>query len=215
MAGVILKFLRLARLANNQPIVDPTSGYPTNSFLRYCNDNATNQVTITNAIVDQTNRITSALDQAGIATQVAQDASTAVDTANGNASTALATAGSVARLQALVSSFVDPNILTASLDGSGTATIAIAAHNRYYANGATVHVNAGQIVGQPLGVDLYISYLDTARTGGIVNFEVTPNMVAAAQIGDRHTIGWITTPNVGDGTTMGLTAPPPGIVLIH
>ena len=82
--GVAL--LKLMRLTAQQPIVDPTTGYPTAAFQRLENDRAANEEAIVNNIV-------SALDQAGIATSAAEDAATAAQTANGNASSALATAG--------------------------------------------------------------------------------------------------------------------------
>jgi len=212
--SVVLKLLTLMKLSANQPIADPITGFPTASFQRLINSQAANETTITNAIAAQVNDITSALDQAGIATTTATDAQTTADaaqtaanTANGNASTALATAGSVAHLLALTASFPSPGILTATDAG----VINIAAHNRYYANGTMVAVNAGSVDGLALSTTYYVSYIDTARAGGAVSYAATTDMTASAQIGDRHVIGVVTTPASGAAQTSGNTTLAPGI----
>lgn len=205
--GVVIKLLTLMRLTANQPIVDPATGLPTPAFQTLQNNRAANEETIVNNIV-------SALDQAGIATSSASDATTVASaaqsvaqTANGNASNALATAGSVARLQALMGSFITPGVLSAT----NTGLINVAAHTRYYANGASVSVNAGSISGLALAMTYFVFYDDAGRTGGAVSYQATTNMTAAAQIGDRHVIGVVTTPVANGAVTTGRTVLAPGI----
>jgi hypothetical protein len=204
--SVVLKLLTLMKLTANQPIVDPSTGYPTSAFQRLQNDRATNETTIVNAIATQVNDITAALDQAGIATTEAQAASATAQTA----ATGVAT---VTGQQALVWSFITNGVLTAHIDPNDTtkAVVSIGGHTRYYADGSMVAVSAGTISGQAPSTTGYVYYSDPSRAGGNVTFHITSDTAVAAQLGATHTIGAITTPALAAPATTGITVRAPGI----
>lgn len=128
------------------------------------------------------------------------------------ASTAIGAAASVTAAQALLTSFPDPSaVLSASVTGSA-ATIRIAAHERVYSDGVRVAVNAGEIGGMALQIEYRVYYDDAARTGGAVAYMATTSTTEAAQIGNRHAVGVVTTPAEAAAPTTGSGTKPPGYV---
>lgn len=157
-------------------------------------------------------------DQAQLLADVAfsiRQAGIAITTAAEAASKIAAAASS----SALLNSFVTPaDTLSATLvtpEGSttSTATITISAHTRVYGDGARVTVNAGTLTGLAVGTVYYVVYDDDVpREGGAVTYQAITNYANAAQTGDRHLVGSITTPATGSTTPSGGNVVwPPGV----
>ena len=101
--------------------------------------------------------------------------------------------------------------LTAS-DAGATASIAIAAHDRVYAD-KTVAISSGSITGLAHATTYAIYYDDDDRSGGSVTFAQTTSAADGFNSPDhpwRHHIGSITTPTSGGGGTGGSGGRPPG-----
>jgi hypothetical protein len=106
-------------------------------------------------------------------------------------------------------------------DAGADVTITISAHTRHYPqpDGSTVDVavSGGSLTGRAYSTTYYIYYDDPSRAGGAVTYQSTTSEATAAQIGDRHTVGGVTTPAaLGAPKTGGYTRPPgPGQVGRH
>lgn len=159
---------------------------------------------------------------AGLATAVAAvtaaqaaatAAQTSADAAAADAATAQADATASADATALANSYVDGATITAT-DAGADVTVTISAHTRYYPQpgGATtsVAVSGGAVTGQPYSTFLYIYYDDPARAGGAVTYLATTNSLTAAQTGDRHLVGSVTTPAALAAPTSGKGVLPRG-----
>jgi hypothetical protein len=161
-------------------------------------------------IEEAINGIQDALLAAGIALEAAADAQDAADTAIAAAASAEASAGGATGLTSVVNSGVDANPLTATDFGAG-ATINIAAHNRLYPDGSSVAVNPGSITPRAYSTEYWVYYDDPTRVGGAVSYAATTTEADAAQAGDRHLVGKITTPAALDPDTNGLYKKYPGL----
>lgn len=165
------------------------------------------------------------LETAVINIQAAQDAATAANTAAAaantaavNAQTSANTANTAATAStaatALQNSWVTGVTLGAT-DAGTSASISISAHTRNYSTGTTVSLNAGSITGLAYSTLYYIYYDDAARTGGTVTYVATVNTTTAAQTGNRHTVGSITTPAALGAPATGLNVRAPGVGAIQ
>lgn len=174
--------IRLSTFSLANPIVDLANGRATVDFMRWINDN-TKMIQNTITSDEQfTADIAFSIQQAGIAVTTAQAAQAA----------ALAQT----RESNLVNSYVDPStVLSTSISTDmTTGIITVADHHRVYADGTRVAVTGGTLTGLALATYYYVTYIDAARTGGMVSYTATANSAAAAQGNDRHLVGSALTP---------------------
>lgn len=161
---------------------------------------------VVEAIETQEGRQDEAIAAIAAAQAAAEAANTAAAVANGVAT-------DITAASALSSSYVTGLTLTAA-DAGSDATITISAHTRHYPqpDGSTVDVSisGGSLTGQAYSTDYYIYYDDPSRSGGSVVYHSTTSEGTAAQIGDRHTVGAITTPAAADPPSTGSGTRPPG-----
>lgn len=182
-------------------------------FARYWNQAMSTIETTFNAILQIPELQTAiqaaqtAADNANAAADAAQSSATNAQTAADNAQAAT---DATTAATSLANSYITPtNVLTAT-SGAATATISIAANNRVYGDGTSVPVNSGSIAGLAVSTLYYIYYSDPSRTGGAVTYMASTNSNDAAQVGDIHTVGSITTP-AASGTSSGAVVNPPGV----
>lgn len=159
--------------------------------------------TAVNAVIDAQN----AADAANAAAAAADAAAVAAQSAADNAQTA---AEDAAAATAIANSYVTGVTITAT-DAGANATITISAHTRYYADGTNVAVNGGSVTGLAYSTLYYIYYDQASRAGGAVTYQATTSEATAAQIGDRHTVGSVTTPAAAAPDNTGDFVYPPGV----
>lgn len=185
------------------PLFDQ-NGVPTSTMQQYWQQFA-------EAIQDNINSILAAQEAAAAAQTAADNANTAATNAQTAADTAQAAATASTQATSLQGSYPDPaNILTAQDDGTDTE-VDIAAHNRVYSDGTTVAVDAGSVTGLPYSILYYIYYEDPSREGGAVTYLATTDSATAAQTGDTHTVGSVTTPAALAPPVTGKGVRPPGV----
>lgn len=155
-----------------------------------------------NAVIDAQN----AADAANAAAAAADAAATAAQSAANNAQTA---ADDATAQTAIANSYVTGATVTAT-DAGASATINITAHTRFYADGTSVSVNAGSLTGRSYSTLYYIYYDQASRAGGAVTYQSTTTAADAAQLGDRHVVGSVTTPAAAAPDTDGGIIEPPG-----
>jgi hypothetical protein len=146
--------------------------------------------------------------------QAATDAANAAAVAANTAAVAAqTTADDITASNALGTSYVTGLTLSAT-DAGTDATITISGHTRHYPqpDGSTVDVavTGGSLTGRSYDTSYYIYYDDPSRAGGAVSYQSTTSEGTAAQIGDRHTVGGVTTPAAADPDTSGEGTKPPG-----
>ena len=159
--------------------------------------------TAVNAVIDAQN----AADAANAAAAAADAAAVAAQSAADNAQTA---ADDAAAATAIANSYVTGVTITAT-DAGTDATISISAHTRYYADGTNVSVNLGSVTGLAYSTLYYIYYDQASRAGGAVTYQATTSEATAAQVGDRHTVGSVTTPAAAAPDNTGDFVYPPGV----
>ena len=159
--------------------------------------------TAVNAVIDAQN----AADAANAAAAAADAAALAAQSAATNAQTA---ANAAAAATAIANSYVTGVTITGT-DAGANATINISAHTRNYADGVNVAVNGGSVTGLAYSTLYYIYYDQASRAGGAVAYQVTTAEATAAQIGDRHTVGSVTTPAAAAPNNTGDFVYPPGV----
>jgi len=205
--------INLQPLPNGQRIVDE-NGQPTQAFSLYWQrtmDTLLGQVSLQSEVIQ-------ALSDTVAAIQAAQDAadaaSAAAATAQAEAATATTTAEEITNATSLSNSYVGGLTLGAS-DTGASVTVTVSAHTRYYpqASGATtsVGVNSGSLPDLGYTITYYVFYDDPARTGGAVTYQATADPAEAAQVGDRHFVGAISTPAAGSPPSTGSGPRPPGV----
>lgn len=143
------------------------------------------------------------------ATEAAQ---AAADTANAAAETAQTAADAVTAESSLVNSYVDgtPPILSAS-DAGTDATITIASHTRVYGDSSTLAITGAALTGLAYSTTYYVYYVDATRADTTPTFLTTTNGTTAAQTGDTHLIGVVTTPAAAAPANTGDYVAPPGL----
>lgn len=149
-----------------------------------------------------------AADDAQTAADTAQSAASSASTDAATAQTAADGANSVA---SLTNSGVTPNPLTAT-DAGADATITIAAHTRVYGDGTTLAI-AGptNLTGRAYSTFYYVYYDDATRADTTPTYQTTTSQATAAQVGDRHLVGSITTPAAAAPPETGEYVAPPGV----
>jgi hypothetical protein len=149
-------------------------------------------------------------DDAIAAIAAAQAAATAANTA---AATANAAAADITAQASLSDSYVTGLTISAT-DAGSNATITISAHSRVYpqpdGSNVTVSVNSGSLTGRAYSTDYWIYYDDPTRAGGAVTYQSATSQASAAQTGDRHSVGAVTTPAAAGAPKTGRTVQPPG-----
>lgn len=156
-----------------------------------------------NAVIDAQNAADAANSAAATANAAAATAQTAATNAQAAADDATATT-------AIANSYVTGATITAT-DAGANVTISITAHTRVYADGTSVSVNAGNITGLAYSTTYYIYYDQASRAGGAVTYQATTSSTTAAQLGDRHTVGSVTTPAAAGPPETGDFVLPPGV----
>lgn len=153
------------------------------------------------------------LETAVLDIQAAQDAADTATAAAATAASAAASATSAASgansVASLTNSGNDASL--SATDAGSDATVSVTAHTRYYGDGSTASVNSGSVTGLSYSTLYYIYYVDAARTGGAVTYLATTSAATAAQTGDKHLVGSVTTPAASDPDTSGYPVLPPGV----
>lgn len=157
-----------------------------------------------NAVIDAQN----AADAANAAAAAADAAAAAADAA---ATAAQGAAETAAADSSLASSGVSGLTMTAT-DAGTDATITIGAHTRIYGDGTSVAVSGGTVTGLAYSTGFFVYYDQASRAGGAVTYQATTSAATAAQTGDRHSLGAVTTPAGGAGPIDGNVNLPPGVV---
>lgn len=191
--------LKLPRLQRTTPIVD-NNGFPSLQFHR---DNDK----FASSIEEAFNQLAESVAAIAAAQAAADAANAAADAANTAADAAASTA-------AMTSSGVTGVTITAT-DAGADATVSISAHTRVYGDGTSVSVSAGTVTGQAYSTLLYIYYDQPSRAGGSVTYLATTSQATAAQTGDRHLVGQVTTPAALGGPTDGDYVGAPGVGSIY
>jgi hypothetical protein len=150
-----------------------------------------------NAVIDAQN----AADAANAAAAAADAAAAAADAAAASAQTA----------SALATSGTSGLTITAT-DAGANVTITISAHTRVYGDGTSVAVTGGSITALAYSTAYYIYYDQASRAGGAVTYLTTTVQATAAQTGDRHSLGSVTTPAAAAGPVTGNRNLPPGVI---
>lgn len=192
--------VKLTPLQQGVPIVD-REGRPTPAFMQPLQQQLT-------ALKDAVNQllalpeIQAALEDLDTATQAAQ---TAADAAN-------AAAEATAAASSLATSYVTGLTLSAQ-DAGASVTLTISNHTRVYGDGTSVAVTGGTITGVPYSTIARVFYDQPSRAGGSVTYQWTSSAETAAQTGNRHSVGAVTTPAALDPPVSGNPIYPPGFAL--
>ena len=203
--------LKLDRLNNAVGIVD-NAGRPTVQFQILMQRAFERIEAAINDLATTVAAVAAAQAAADAANTAADAAQTAADSAQAAAVAAQAVADDATETSALAPSGVTGLTLTAS-DAGSNATITISAHTRVYGDGSQVSVNSGSVTGLAYSTAYYVFYVDASRSGGAVTYQASTNAADAAQIGDVHSLGTVTTPAALASPNPGKPNLPPGVVL--
>ena len=195
--------LRLDRFSRSVRIVDER-GVPTMQEQAREQRNLEAIENAVNAVIDAQNAADAANAAAAAADAAAAAAQTAADTANTAAVT-------VAADSSLASSGVSGLTMTAT-DAGANATLTISAHTRIYGDGTSVSVSGGTVTGLAYSTGFFVYYDQASRAGGAVTYQATTSAATAAQTGDRHSLGAVTTPAAAGPPNDGNVNLPPGVV---
>lgn len=187
--------LKLPRLERLVALVDKT-GLPTRAFHQWW-------AAFAKAIEDAFNQLADTV-------ALIAAAQAAADAANAAAASANAAADSAAAQSALGNSGVTGATITGS-DAGASATVTISAHTRVYGDGTSVAVTGGSVTGLAYSTLYYIYYDQASRLGGAVTYQATTSDTTAAQTGDRHLVGSVTTPAALAADTGGDYVGAPGL----
>ncbi len=173
---------------------------------------AKNLETVISSLEAAVIEIQNVLNIADTAQAAAAAAQSAADAAQSAADSAQQSANDATGITSVVNSGVDSNPLSAE-DAGSDASIVIATHSRLYPNGTSVTVTGGTLTGLDYSTEYWVFYDDPNRAGGSVTYQTTTIEATAAQAGDRHLVGKITTPAALDPPTNGLWKKYPGLEL--
>lgn len=201
--------MTLDRLQRAVPVVDQ-SGVPSIQFQALWQRTVESIEASLGSLQEQLDLIQAAQDAADAANAAAVAAQTAADNADTAATAAQGAADDAAAATAIASSYVTGLTLTAT-DAGSNVTVNISAHTRVYADGTSVSVSAGSVTGLSYSLDYYIYYDQASRAGGAVTYQATTSQTTAAQVGDRHTVGKVTTPAAAAPDNNGDPVLPPGV----
>lgn len=200
---------RLSRLRSAIAIVTK-DGFPTSGFQQWWQ-------TFCETIESQENRqddlltaIIAAQNAADTATAAAAAAQTAADNAQAAADDAAASADGGAAIASLTASGTVGCVITAHDTGSDVS-ISISAHTRVYGDGSSLAVAGGTVTGRGyLDLD-YVYYSDPTRADTTPTYLASTLASDAAQVGDVHTVGSVSNPDMGDPDSLGIANPAPGL----
>lgn len=157
------------------------------------------------------NGVLEALEQAGIAVDLANAAAAAADAAQG-------TAEASARELARINSYTTPTSVLSASDNGSDARITVIGHTRVYPVQGSIDVPDVAIEG-PVNLNglafstgYYVYYDDTTLSDTTPSYQTTTS-AADAQVGKaagRHFVGYVMTPADGGGSTGGTGGSPPG-----
>lgn len=194
--------LILPRLPRNVALIDG-QGKPTLEFQRWWNTLANNLETSFDGLADTVAAVAAA--------QAAADAANAAAaSADAAAVAAQDAADAVTSEQALVNSYVTGLTLSAT-DAGANATVNISAHTRVYGDGTSLSVGGGSLTGLAYSTRYLIYYVDATRADTTPTYLSTTSEATAAQTGDTHLVGSVTTPAAAAPDTDGATTRPPGV----
>jgi hypothetical protein len=195
--------LRLDRLLKWENVSNP-DGTPSQDY-------QTKWQRVMEAIEESVNAVIDAQNAADAANAAAVVANAAAATAAGAAATANTAATAASAASSLATSGTSGLTITAT-DAGADATIAISAHTRVYGDGTSVAVSGGSVGGLAYSTVFYVYYDQPSRAGGAVTYVTTTSQATAAQTGDRHSLGAVTTPAAAAGPVTGSPNLPPGVV---
>ena len=194
--------LKLPRLQARVAVTD-NAGMPDRAFHQWWDTFAKSLETAINDLADSVALIAAAQDAADLANAAAASADAAAAAAQGAADDAAATS-------ALANSGVTGATITGT-DAGANATVNITAHTRIYGDGTSVSVNSGSVTALSYSTLYYIYYDQASRAGGAVTYAATTSDTTAAQTGDRHLVGSVTTPAAAAPDTGGDYVGAPGL----
>lgn len=195
--------LRLDRISRGDKLTDANGSVTQDFQLRYQRN--------LEAIEAAVNSVIEAQAAATAANAAAASATAAAATANTAATTAQTAATSASEASSLATSGTSGLTITAT-DAGASATITISAHTRVYGDGTSVAVSGGSVAGLAYSTVFYVYYDQPSRAGGAVTYLTTTSQATAAQTGDRHSLGAVTTPAAAAGPVTGSPNLPPGVV---
>lgn len=201
--------LKLDRLFASEALVD-AQGRPTRRFQQIWQNSMQAIETAFNTLETAVIDIQAAQNAANAANTAAAAAQSAANNAQSAADNAQTVADTVTAQSNLVNSYPSGLTLGAS-DAGASATISVSAHSRVYADGTSVAVNAGNLTGLAYSTKYYVYYDDPSRAGGAVTYHSTTSAATAAQTGNRHLVGEVTTPAALGAPTTGAGVDPPGV----
>lgn len=194
--------LKLPRLQVRTALVNP-DGTPTRAFHQWWDKSA-------KAIEDAVAQLQDAIDAIVAAQDAADAANAAAAAADAAAAAAQDAADDAATASALGNSGVTGVTITGT-DAGSNVTVSISAHTRVYGDGTSVSVNSGSVTALAYSTFYYIYYDQASRAGGAVTYQATTSQSTAAQTGDRHLVGSVTTPAAAAPPTDGGYVAPPGV----
>lgn len=195
---------RLPRLRDNVPIVSTKTGNPLFIFIRWIQS-------LVVAIETALNTLQDAIDAIALAQTAADDANAAAAAADAAAASAQSATDALTTESNLVNSYVTGCTVTAADAGANT-TITISGHTRVYGDGTSVSVTGGTVTGLAYSTGYSVYYVQASRAGGAVTYLATTTPATAAQTGDTHLVGGITTPAAAAPSTTGGAVLPSRIV---
>ena len=151
------------------------------------------------------------IDLITLAQAAADAANAAAASANAAAVVAQDAATDVGEQSSLASSGTSGLTITAT-DAGANVTVTISAHTRVYGDGTSVAVTGGSITGLAYSTAYFLYYDDALRAGGAVTFLSTVTAATAAQSGNRHSLGSVTTPAALAAPVTGNRNLPAGVV---
>jgi len=193
--------IKLPRMQRLFPIVEQ-GGTPHPAFHQNWDtamqtiEEALNSVIAAQAAADAANAAAAVADAAAAADAAAVAAQGAADDAAANS--------------ALANSGVTGATITAADAGADTS-ITISGHTRVYGDGTSVAVTGATLTGRAYSTFYYVYYDQPSRAGGAVTYQTTTSETTAAQTGDRHLVGSVTTPAAAAPDTDGNYVGAPGV----
>lgn len=152
-----------------------------------------------------------AYQDAILAAQTAADAANAAAAAADAAAIAAQGAADDASAVAAITNSGVSGVTITGTDAGASATVNITAHTRIYGDGTIVAVNSGSVTTLSYSTLYYIYYDQPSRAGGAVTYVATTSQTTAAQTGDRHLVGQVTTPAAAAPDTGGDYVGAPGL----
>lgn len=194
--------LKLPRLQSRTAIADK-QGMPDRAFHQWWDKFA-------GSIEDAFNQLEAAVAAIAAAQAAADAANAAAAAADAAAVAAQNAADDAAGAAALGNSGVTGVTITAT-DAGANVTVTISGHTRVYGDGTTVSVNSGSVTALAYTTTYYIYYDQASRAGGAVTYLATTSQTTAAQTGNRHLVGVVTTPAAAGAPIDGDYVGPPGV----